>query len=54
MDTYTHTSILTFIMRYILWLIDLLLGNGSVNTFPRRQIMGKQPLLCDAYNNMQQ
>jgi hypothetical protein len=28
----------------ILWLIDPLLRNGSINTFPRRQILGKPPV----------
>jgi hypothetical protein len=40
--------------RIILWRIDPLLCNGSINTFPRRQILGKQPLLSNAYKNMRQ
>jgi hypothetical protein len=35
-------------------LIDPLLGNDSINTFPRRQILGKEPLLGNAYDNTSQ
>jgi hypothetical protein len=30
--------------RIILWHVDPLLSNDSVNTFPRRQILDKQPV----------
>jgi hypothetical protein len=42
------------LMHIILWRIDPLLGNGSINMFPRRQILVKQPLLGNAYNNTRQ
>jgi hypothetical protein len=38
----------------ILWRMNPVLGNGSINTFLLRQILGKHPLLGKAYNNMQQ
>jgi hypothetical protein len=34
--------------------IDLLLRNGSINTFPRGQILDKQPLLGNAHNDTRQ
>lgn len=33
--------------RNVLWRGDPLLGNGSSNTFPWRQILGNNPSLCD-------
>jgi hypothetical protein len=36
---------------FIMWRIDSPLGNGSTNTFPRRQILGKEPLLGYVYKN---
>jgi hypothetical protein len=42
------------LLQSILWRIWPLIGNGSVNTFPRRQILGNQSLLGDAYNKRQE
>jgi hypothetical protein len=41
---YRRLVLATHVYPNIMWRIDQLLGNGSINTFSRKQTLDKQPV----------